>query len=337
MSEPVLTEDEKSALLDGVSSGTVEVHASSGSQYASVRRYDVHARARMVTNSFPRLQELDQRFAAHLAAAVEGLFQCEAGISATGLEVRTWRECRTRFSAPAMHFLVAAPPLTGNALVAVSPELVGQLVEAFFGSETGSDYRIGGAFTPGERSIAARFCDALLEALRETWGPLVELSPERKGTDVSLSVMDVLRDAEPVVISGFELVFANLHAGFHILWPRQTIAPLLPAFEGARRERDPAADAKWAQSIRQRLAEAPIAVTACVGAASHRVRALATLSAGDVLDIANPRAAIVFAGDLPVIKGRFGVIEGRNAVEATAWIDRDGDSPKPSEESKDGK
>ena len=100
MSEPVLTDDEKNALLEGVSSGTVEVHGRAGAQYASVRPYDVDAQSRMVTNSYPRLQALDQRFAEHLAAAVEGLLHCEAAISATGLEVRMWRECRAQLAEP---------------------------------------------------------------------------------------------------------------------------------------------------------------------------------------------------------------------------------------------
>lgn len=338
MSEPVLTDDEKSALLDGVSSGAVEVHGCGGPQYASVRPYDIDARARVVTNSYPRLQALDQRFAAHLAAVVEGLLQCEVTISATGLEVQAWRECRAHYSGPAIHFLVAAPPLTGNALVILSSGLVGQLVEAFFGSSIGSEigtaYNGGGAFTPGERSVATRFCDAVLASLREVWRPLIELSPERAGDDVPLDVIDLVRDSEPVIASGFELGVAGLNAGFHLLWPRQTIAPLLPALEGAMRERDPAADARWAQSIRRRLAEVPMAVTTCVGTASHRVGALTALAAGDVLDIANPRAAVVFAGDVPVIKGRFGVIEGRNAVEATAWLDRHVSTPD--EDSKNG-
>ncbi len=337
MSEPVLTDDEKSALLEGVSSGAVEVHGNGGPQYASVRPYDVDVRSRMVTNSYPRLQALDQRFAEHLAAAVELLLQCEAEVTATGLEVRTWRECRARLSEPAMHFLVSAAPLTGNALVVLGSELVSQLVEAFFGSEPGSGYNGSGAFTPGERSVANRFCDAALASLRDIWRPLIELSPERAGSDVPPDLLDIARDAEPVVISGFELAVAGQGAGFHIFWPRETLAPLLPAFEGAVRERDPAADARWAQSIRQRLATVPIAITTCIGAASHRVGALTALAAGDVLRIADPRAAVVFAAGVPVIEGRFGVFEGRNAVEASAWLARDDDSSKPREESNNGK
>lgn len=335
-SDPVLTDDEKNALLDGVSSGAVEVHGSGGPQYASVRPYEVDARARMVTDSYPRLQALDQRFAEHLAAAVEGLLQCEAGISATGLEVRAWRECRAQLTQPAMRFLVNVPPLTGSALVVLSPELVGHLVEAFFGSELGTGYNGAGAFTPGERSVATRFCDTVLASLRDVWRPLIELSPERAATDVPLDLVDLVRDAEPVVVSGFEITLAAHHAPFHVLWPRDTIAPLLPAFEGAARERDAAADARWATSIRQRLAAAPIAITTCIGTASHRVGTLTELAAGDVLNIADPRAAIVFAGDVPVIEGRFGVLEGRNAVEATAWLDRADHSPKTLEESKHG-
>ena len=70
MSDPVLTDEEKGALLDGMSSGEVEVHSTSGKTYAGVKPFEVGPRSRIVTNSYPRLQGLNRQFASRADKAI---------------------------------------------------------------------------------------------------------------------------------------------------------------------------------------------------------------------------------------------------------------------------
>ena len=53
MTDPVLTDDEKGALLEGMSSGEVEVHSNRGPTYASVTDFEIGPRSRITTNSYP--------------------------------------------------------------------------------------------------------------------------------------------------------------------------------------------------------------------------------------------------------------------------------------------
>ncbi|HLT90953.1 MAG TPA: FliM/FliN family flagellar motor switch protein [Woeseiaceae bacterium] len=333
MSEPILTEDEKHALLEGVSSGAVEVHGGTVPRHASVRRYDIAARSRIVTHGYPRLAVLNAKLAERLAADLAAGFKCELEVRATGLEAETWEACRQRLAAPAVHFPFRAAPLDGTALVVLEAAVVRQLVDAFFGYTGTTAYQGGASFTRGERSVAARGADAILAGLREVWEPVVALSPERVPSDAPLELLDIADDGDPVLACDFELAAGDARGAFHVVWPRAMVASLLPAFEGRQRARDAAADARWQEALRRRLQDVPVRVCTVVGEMPHPVGLLAGLEAGAVLPIANPESATVLAGGVPVVKGRFGVIAGKNAVEATGWLGGDGTASIRHEES----
>jgi flagellar motor switch protein FliM len=321
VAEPILTDEEKSALLAGVSSGAVEVRANGRPQYASVRPFELGPRSRIVTNSFPRLQSANRVLAERLARRTAALLRHDLEISSTGIAVRPWTAFVEQWVERSIVTVFTAAPLPGRALVVLQADAVSHLVDSFFGSEIGVGAGQGaGAFTSGEFAVANLFSDAVLASVREAWQSLVTFAPERVATEGDLERVDVAGDADPVIASSFELSFEEHHGAFHLLWPRTMVESLLPAFAGQKRERDKAADARWEKAIRARLADTPMRITTVIGHARHSLGSLVALSPGDVIPIESPRHATILAGCLPLIKGRFGVHEGRNAVEATEWL-----------------
>ena len=73
MTDPVLTDEEKGALLEGMSSGEVEVHSNKGPSYATVTPFDIGPSSIISTNSYPRLQSLNRQFAGRISKQVEAL------------------------------------------------------------------------------------------------------------------------------------------------------------------------------------------------------------------------------------------------------------------------
>ena len=51
------------------------------------------------------------------------------------------------------------------------------------------------------------------------------------------------------------------------------------------------------------------------------LRDVAKLEAGDIIPITNPQRGTVYAASVAVMDGRFGVHDGRYAIEARRWID----------------
>ena len=92
MTDKVLTDDEKSALLEGVRSGDVEVQSSVGPTYASVTPFEIGPRSRILKDSYPRLQLLNQQVADRLSKYAEQLLQCEIRVAPRDILVRSYGE-----------------------------------------------------------------------------------------------------------------------------------------------------------------------------------------------------------------------------------------------------
>lgn len=328
MTEQVLTEDEKNALLDGVTSGAVRVQAGGSAKYAAVRAFDIDARSRIVTNSYPRLQSINQRFAERLSNQVESLLQCDLAITPVEAGLRSFSEFVSRNAGPSVAAVFEAPPLTGNALVVLRPDVVGHLVESFFGGPGAPDSSKGSTtFSTGELSVSNLFCNLVLATIQDAWQPLVGFAPSRTRTETSLDHVELGGDGDTVIDTAFELCLSgdygphgDRRGRFHIIWPRDMVAPLLPAFDGQKRDRDAAIDVKWEQAIRRRLADAPVKVSARVGQARLALGDVVALAPGDVIPIGSPGFATVLANNVPLLSGRFGIFDGRNAVEVGGWL-----------------
>ena len=320
--DPVLTDDEKDALLDGMSSGEIEVHSSNGTSYASVTDFEVGPRFRIVTNSYPRLQNLNRQFAAKIGKHIEVLLNTECDVTFDHIDTCTYSEFGERHQKLALLIEFAPKPLQGSGLISLDAALVETLVETFYGgagndpSQQDVDF-----FTPGEVNVATLFCRAAIGVIGEVWQPIAEFKHEIVASHLSSGVMDCVDGGDRVIAAEFSLKVGDKEQTFHIIWPQNTIASLVPVFDGQKRERDVAEDARWEKSIRARVVDSIVSISSSVGKTPMTLGAIADLKPGDVISISNPQKSTLYARHVPILEGRFGVHDGRHAIEATQWLE----------------
>lgn len=327
MPDQVLTDDEKDALLDGVASGEVEVTTFDGPRYAEVRDFEIPARSRIATNSYPRLDKLNRRFANRAEKVVEQMVSAETEIKVGELDTCSYGEYCDRIAEFSLVIEFAAKPLDGSALIYVGAGFVRQLVESFYGGEGNepADHPPD-TFTRGEISVAKLFCRDMLSTLADVWRPLMITEHEQVGVHLSTDIVDGFDTSDTVISADFMLEFSKQEYTFHIIWPTRMVAPLLPVFEGQKRERDAAQDALWEKAIRNRITDSVVGISSHVGNSQLTLGAVAELTPGDIIEIDNPRNSTVFVKQVPILKGLFGVHEGRYAIEATDWLQPDAEA-----------
>lgn len=324
MTDQVLSDEEKDALLEGVETGEVEVQSTAGPSYARVQSFVVSPRNHIVTNSFPRLQSMNRKLAAWIGKSAQQLLNDRFEAEPADLSTPIWGEFREQWVEPSVLFEFQANPLEGSAVIVMARSSVLPVVERFFGgSDDNPPRHEAEGFTRGEMNVIALFCQEILKGIKDTWAPIVEL--EVQGGDVfqSTDVVDLIEDGEQVVVCDFELTAGSEPQLIQMVWPMSMIGSLLPVLEGQKRDRDAAEDARWESSIRERVPEASINVDSHVGTARLSLRRVAALEVGDVIDIDNPRKSTVFTNDIAVLEGRFGVHDGCFAIEATRWLTGD--------------
>lgn len=321
MTDPVLTEEEKGALLEGVSSGQVEVHSNTGPTYADVTPYEFGPRSRIVTNSFPRLQSLNRQFATRFALQAEQLLNAETTVAFNHVANLDYSDFVEKREGLSLVLEFVPKPLNGSALINLNSELVEMLVETFYGGSGNDPARQNAEFyTPGEVNVATLFGNVALAVIADVWQPLSKFTPEMLGDHLSSGVIDCIDGGDAVICAEFDIKIGDAEQHFHILWPLSTVASLVPVFEGQKRERDSVEDARWERSLRSRLKDAVVNISSGVGDTSLTLRQVADLAPGDVINITNPQRGVIFASNVPVIQGRFGVHDGRYAIEAINWL-----------------
>lgn len=322
MSDPVLTDDERDALLDGMSSGEVEVHSNKGPTYASVLPFEIGPRSRINTNSYPRLQSLNRQFASRMSKQAELLLNADATVTFLTVETITYSDFSERDPALSLIVEFLPKPLDGSALINLDSATVENLVETFYGGLGNDSARHEPEFfTPGEISVAALFTEAALTVINEVWQPLAKVAAELAGTHLSTGVIDAIDGSDAVIVCEFELDVADKKRAFHALWPVRTVASLLPVFEGQKRDRDAAEDARWERSLRSRVTDSVVRISSDVGHTQKTLGEIADLAPGDVISISNPQKGTVSASNVPILTGRFGVHDGRHAIETSRWLD----------------
>ena len=329
MSEKVLTEDEVDALLVGVESGEVEVQSANGPHYASVTRYEIPPRSRIASKRFPRLELLNEKIAEQLRKRTQQLLNCELGLSCNETVNSLFGDIRGHHVDALVAVEFAAPPLTGHGAIVFGAELVHQLVELFFGGAESEPKEPGlGGFTLGELRVIHAYSNIVLATLKEMWEPIQSIDPEQLKTELSISLLDIADDTDPVIKSTFDYSFAGHDGTLHLLLPNAMVKTLLPLFKGTDRKENPAKDAIWADTIRTGMADINVNLSTTVGHVTMTLGELICLEPGDVIDIDSPRFATIFAQRVPLLEGRFGLQSGHNAVEATQWLGADPKEPK---------
>ncbi len=321
MTDQVLSDEEKDALLEGVEKGEVEVQSASGPTYATVQPFVVSPRNHIVTNSFPRLQSMNRKLGAWIGKAAQHVLNERFEAAAVGRSTATWGEFREQWVEPAVLVEFQASPLEGSAVVVVGRSAVLPIVERFYGgSDDNPPRHDADGFTRGEMNVVALFCQEILKGIEETWTPIIDLEASQAEIYQSTDVVDLIEDGEDIIACEFELSEGEDQQSLHVVWPMTMIASLLPVLEGQKRDRDAAEDARWESAIRNRVPDAPVNVDSCIGTARLSLRRIAKLEVGDVIDLENPRKGTVLTNDVAVLEGRFGVHDGCYAIEATRWL-----------------
>lgn len=323
MNDQVLTPEEQNALLEGMSSGAVDVDGGEGDRDADVQPFEFGPHARIQSNSYPRLKLINEQLAKRLVNFLGSLLQTDVAVTAEPAAVRRFADHAAGCSALAAANVFTAAPLTGKGLLVLEEQLISELVEAYFGGTDNEPVRnTSGSLSSGEMAVCKLFGDTVLTMLRELWAPLIELDPKRVSTEVGVELVEAVGAMDLVIGTRFKLALSGGEAVFAVLLPMAMLQPLLPILEGRKRDRDPGDDARWEKAIRARLPETAVTLTGAVGRMRVPLSALSGLAPGDVIGIDNPRNATVLAGKVPLLTGRFGVHAGRNAIETTGWAAR---------------
>jgi len=311
--QKILNQDEIDALIHGVDSGAVSTEAAAAPGEA--KPYDLINAMRIVRGRMPTLEMINERFARLFRVSLYSLLRRSPEIAVHPVGVKKFSEYMHTLHVPTSLNLVKINPLRGTALVVLDPKLVFAVVDNFFGG-TGRHAKIEGReFTATEQRIIHMLLRSVFADLREAWAHIAKIEVEYMQSEINPHFANIVSPSEIVVITNFHVDLDGVGGDLHITMPYAMIEPLREILDAGIASDLVERDERWSVCMREELDDAEVELTTLLGRSSISLAELVNLKPGDVLPCDFNGKVTIFAEDVPVLRGSFGVSRGQQAVK----------------------
>lgn len=282
-----------------------------------VRPYDFAAQ-RINRTQLPLLEAINKSLAVRHSASLSGLLGRDAAVHFDAMESVKCADLQASLPVPGIVAVTRMKPLGGFGYVSVEPELLLSLLDGFFGGSGRASADTQACVAPAAQrflTLMIKSCGADVSA---AWQPVSAIELEFVKHETNPRMVQFGAAMESVVVCKFNVEFAARTGTISWLYPDSLLAPLREALSGETGTAAPRKQEPWGPALSLALKEAELDTRAVLAEAQISLRELVQLSPGDIIPIETPQQATLFAGDVPLYSGRFGVSQGRNALKILA-------------------
>ena len=311
--DPVLNQDEVDALLTGMNEGRVSTEG--GTQRGEARRYELGREGRVVRGRLPTLDLVHQRFGPMYRASLSGVLRRSVGLTVGAMRAVKFSDYLASLALPTSINVLRVAPLRGLALLVYPAPFVAAMVEHFFGGK-GRPARIEGReFTAAEERLVALLRDAACQDLASAWSKVHPLQFECVASEGNPQFANVMAPNEALLVVDFAVEVDGGSDPLQLVLPWSTIEPLRELLAGGVQQDRAGDDGRWQGSLRAEIEDAEVELTTVVGRAQVRLSELLDFRPGDIIPCDFSGRVTVYAEDVPVLRGQFGVSRGQQSVK----------------------
>ena len=299
----------RTAISDEEVSALLEKNAADG-----VRPYDFTAQ-RINRMQLPLLEVVCKSFAERAGVALSTMLGRDASMQFASLESAKSADLQASLPVPASLAVVRLKPLPGFAFVSVEPSLLLTLLDGFFGGSGRATTDPAAAIAPAAQRFLALMLRSFAPALTAAWAPVTPMELELVKQETNPRLVQLGGPLETLLVLKFNVEFGARRGRIDWLLPEPLLAPVREARGADGGQTTLRKQEAWAPVLSKALQDAEVDTRAILAQAQISLRELVRLSPGDIIPIEAPQQVTLFAGDVPVYRGRFGISQGRNALK----------------------
>ena len=299
----------RAAISDEEVSALLEKNAADG-----VRPYDFTAQ-RINRMQLPLLEVVCKSFAERGGAALSTMLGRDASMQFISLESAKSADLQAALPVPASLAVVRLKPLPGFAFVSVEPSLLLTLLDGFFGGSGRATTDPAAAIAPAAQRFLALMLRSFAPALTAAWAPVTPVELELVKQETNPRLVQLGAPLESLLVVKFNVEFGARSGRIDWLLPEPLLAPVRETLAADGGQTTLRKQEAWAPVLSKALQDAEVDTRAVLAQAQISLRELVSLSPGDIIPIEAPQQVTLFAGDVPVYRGRFGISQGRNALK----------------------
>jgi flagellar motor switch protein FliM len=304
---PSITSAEVDALLEQAPGGAVPA--------AGVPQpYDLVARDRIVRGRMPVLDRLNERWVADFERKLGELIRQPLEVTLQDVQLAPYGNWLAALPAPTSFNLYTVQPWPRNALVAVDGELLFALVNAYYGGTRVTTRAKRETLTPTEQRLNKIVIEMLVELFRRALAPVATLEFQHVQSEINPNYLNMATPSETVVVTRVEVTLKELGGSICLLLPLSSFEPVRDKLAEGLKTVSPETRQRWRAGLRAQLEHTELTLTSVFLEAEVSMRELMQMKPGDILPIEMPKTAILRSGARPLLRGKFGLSRGYNAI-----------------------
>ena len=290
-----------------------------------VRTYDLAGRERIIRGAMPSLDRINERWVAEFQQTLAERVRRGLEVIVENVQPMSYADWLAPFPAASSLNLLTVKPWGGTALIAIESRVLSGLVEAFYGggapqAETPARAMLGRAEERFNRLIV----DSLTERFQAAFSPIAQLEFEFVRTELNPHYASIATPSETVLVTKLELKLDELAGQLCLVMPASLVEPVRERLDEQLRTASPESRAQWQGALREHLAVSGLELTGVFFEGQITMKELLRLKSGDVWPIEMPKTAVLRAGGVPLVQGKFGRSRGYNAVKVIEAVQRYG-------------
>lgn len=322
--QDILSQDEVDALLFGVDDGAVDT--TPAALPGEARPIDVANHERIVRGRMPTLEMINDRFAREFRISLFNLLRRTSLVATKGVDTHKFSEYVRTLHVPSSLHLVKIRPFSGTAMVVVDPRLVFRLVDNYFGGDGRYYSKVEGRdFSTTELRVVQLLLNHVFKDWTAAWAPVLPITFEYQSAEVNPAFANICSPTEVVVVSAFEVELEGGAGQLHITLPYSMIEPIRAQLDaGIQSDRGDLSD-RWIKALRTEIELAEMELTGVLLEARLTLKDVLEMDPGDVIPVDLPERSELRIENIPVMRGKFGVSNGFNAMCVEEMINNSDD------------
>ena len=316
----VLSQDEIDALLHGVDSGAVKTEEVVPAGEA--RGYDFTNQVRIVRGRLPTLEMINERFARLFRTSLFNMLRRTPEVAVAPVKMQKFSEYVHSLHVPTSLNLVKILPLRGTGLVVLDPKFVFAVVDNFFGGNGRFAKIEGREFTATETRVIHMLLKHVFAGVKEAWSHVARLDIEYINSEINPHFANIVSPTEIVVISSFHIELDGGGGDVHITMPYAMIEPMRELLDAGVASDRVEHDERWVTALKEEIEDAEVELSTMLGRSRLTMQQLLDMKAGDILPCDFTGKATIFAEEVPIFRGTFGMSHGQQAVQIEERVSR---------------
>jgi flagellar motor switch protein FliM len=320
MSQPILSQDEVDALLQGITGDSQSLEAEPADK-GVIRDHDLASQERIVRGRMPTMEIINERFARNIRLGVFHLICKSPEISIGPIKVQKYSAFLREIVVPTNFNIVSIKPLRGSGLIVCDPTLVFSVIDALFGGAGKYHTRIEGRdFSATELRVITRLVDVVTAEYKKAWQGIYPLELAYQRSEMQPQFANIATPSEIVITTSFTLEIGDTSGAIHFCIPYSTLEPIRDVLYSTVQGDAGEPDRRWINLMKEQIQSAEVELVAELAHAPATVEQLLSFKAGDFIELDLRQSIQANVAGVPVFDCHYGTSNGKYSLKVEKML-----------------